>query len=62
MKYLTLVMIFTLNLFGLGECVSCHQEQAKFMTSKCTSCHTQTLEHKKDKLHKTSPVTLQNFK
>ncbi len=62
MKHLTLVIVFTLNLFGLGECVSCHQEQAKYMTSKCISCHTQTLEHQQDKLHKTSPVTLQDFK
>lgn len=62
MRFLALAVFFTLNLFGLGECVSCHEEQAKFMTSECTSCHTQTLEHRQDKLQKTSPVTLQDFK
>lgn len=47
-------MVLTISLLGNGECISCHQEESTNMTSDCNTCHTDTLQHQKNNLHKTS--------
>jgi NAD-dependent SIR2 family protein deacetylase len=62
MKFLTLIITFSITLIASNECNSCHKQESKTMTTSCTSCHTKTYKHQKDPKQKTSPVTLENYK
>ena len=62
MRFIALIITFSIAVMASNECNSCHEQQTQTMTTKCTSCHTATYKHKKDPKQKTALVTLENYK